>query len=397
MLGLRLLEEGHVTAGALADLLGRVVQADAPDDLLALEECLLEGEADLAPVLDGLERAAPYVPVDCRGCGGRFRAPSERLGPSACCPLCEEPVVRAPAMMLSERGGGAARKAAETAAAYPLIGAERRFAHFELMELVGRGGAGQVYRARNCRSDRAVAVKVLDFRPSESAGGALERLRREARAASSVRHAHIVPVFDIGIADGLPYIEMELVRGPSLERRIRRDGMLPAAEACRLCRQALEGLGEVHRRRIVHGDVKPANILIDPAGTARLTDFGISRFLEETTTFTSGGCVMGSPHFMAPEQWRGEPIEPATDLYAMGLVLYHALTGRLPYGELAHAALMYKHLHEPLIAPGEPCPSLPDYLADVVRRATSKRPAERFAEAQDFAAALRLFEEGRAR
>ncbi len=172
---------------------------------------------------------------------------------------------------------------------------------------------------------------------------------------------------------------------------MRREGLLAPGEACRLCLQALGGLAAVHRARIVHSDIKPQNILIDAEGRARLTDFGLARFLEETTTISAQERVVGSPHFMAPEQWRGRKLTEATDLYAMGLVLYFALTGRLPYEGQARVALMYKHLHEPVLEPGRALPPIPHPLAQIIRRATAKSPEERFGSAGEFAKAIADF------
>jgi len=254
--------------------------------------------------------------------------------------------------------------------------------------LLGSGGAGKVYEAENLRSGQTVAVKLLDFQPLEPASEAFRHLRREARAATMVADDHVVQVFDLGVAEGVPFIEMELVRGDSLRELVRREGLLAPGEACRLCLQALGGLGAVHRARIVHSDVKPQNILIDGEGRARLTDFGLARFLEETTTLSTQEHLVGSPHFMAPEQWRGQKLTEATDLYAMGLVLYFSLTGRLPYEGATRVALMYKHLHEPVIGAGRPLYQVPDPLAQVIRRATEKDPGERFGSAEEFAQAI---------
>ena len=239
-----------------------------------------------------------------------------------------------------------------------------------------------------------MALKLLNFQPLEDMAGSFSRLQQEARVACSVAHENIIRIYDLGVAEGVPFIEMELVRGTSLRERVRRDAPLPPPEACRICLQALAGLHEVHQHRIVHGDVKPGNILIDQQGLVRLSDFGISRFLEETTTVSAGGRLIGSPYFMAPEQWRGETLSPATDVYAMGLVLYYALTGRLPYEGETKLTLMYKHLYEPLLEPAAPRLLAPDYLGEVIRRATEKQPKERFQSAAEFAESLRIYLEG---
>ena len=380
LFGLRLLERKAVSPRELAGHLRAVASGEAPDDLVALEERVMAAHPGVA------EEAAPYagpdyVPVDCPDCGARFRAPSERIHPDARCPLCGEALMKGRGAVLL---GG---RAAEAAAPFEVKPAGRRFAHFDLLDLVGRGGAGKVFRARNARSDRVVAVKLLDFQPLEPAARSFKRLRREAAAAASVTHPNVVRVFDMGVAEGVPYIEMELVRGTSLGEKVRRHGPLPAGDARRLCMETLNGLQAVHQRKIVHADVKPGNILIGEGGTARLTDFGVSRLLEETTSQTTTSRLIGSPHFMAPEQWRGEDLTPAADLYAMGLVLYYVLLGRLPYGPAAPLALMYRHLYEPLPDLDEPGP-LPEGMACVIRQAVEKEPADRFGSAREFAAAL---------
>jgi len=266
--------------------------------------------------------------------------------------------------------------------------APRRFAHFEMLGLVGRGGAGRVFRARNVRTDRTVALKLLDFQPLESVAETFRRLGRESRVAAAVAHENIVRILDLGIAEGMPFIEMEFVEGLSLRRHVQRHGPMQPGAACRVVSQALAGLEQVHRARIVHGDVKPGNILIDSAGRARLTDFGVAKFLEETTSLRSLSRAVGSPHFMAPEQWTGGLLSPRTDVYAMGLVLYYALTGRLPYEGATGPALMYRHLHEPLFGVGEPAGLVPMHLARVIERAASKDGQGRYASADEFRRAL---------
>ncbi len=391
LFGLRLLDEEILTSGELAGHLRAIACGEAPDDLVALEEKVLAAHPRVAGQAALLALGPDYLPVHCPGCGGRFRVRSERIHPDAYCPLCGEAIIKGRSAFLLGHRWADRPRAAESVAAFELAPPGRRFAHFELLELLGKGGAGKVYRARNVRSARVIALKLLDFQPLEPAARSFQRLRREAAVATSITHPNIVRVFDMGVAEGIPYIEMELVPGVSLHETVRRRGPLRAGEACRLCAETLDALQEVHGRKIVHGDVKPGNILIHEDGAARLTDFGVSRLLEETTSLTTTGRLMGSPHFMAPEQWRGEALSPATDLYAMGLVLYYALLGRLPYGDRTHLALMYQHLYEPLLDPREPSPLIPDPVADVIRRATEKAPRDRFATAREFAAALQRY------
>ncbi len=391
LLGLRLVEQGHLSPREAAEHLRAVIAGDVPDHLVALEERILTRRPELSARTVQNCGEAPYVPVDCPGCKARFRVLPDQVGPSAYCPLCGEAIMKANGLAFLGDDPMSGLRAAEAPAHYAAAAAPERFAHFELHGLLGRGGTGRIYRARNLRSGQTVALKLLHFQPLEPAADSLRRLRQEAHAAAAVEHENVVRVFDLGVAEGLAFIEMQLVEGPSLRERMRRDGPMPPEQACLLCRQVLAGLAQVHRHGIVHGDIKPGNILLRGDGVPLLTDFGIARLLEETTSETPGSKVVGSPHFMAPEQWRGERLTLATDLYAMGLVLYSALLARLPYEGQSRVALMYKHLHEPLLDPQEYYPEIPRYLAEVIVRATEKPVAERFGNAEEFAGALELF------
>ena len=391
LFALRLVEQRCISPALAAELLGQVTRGDSPDQLIALQERLLARDASLGERLMRLGGEPGYVPVDCRSCRARFRVLPEEVGPAALCPLCGEPIMAAGSLRFALPSAYERPVAAEDGPVYRLKGEARRFAHFRLLELLGSGGAGKVYEAHNLKTDRAVALKLLDFQPLDPPSEAFKQLRREARAATVVADEHVVQVLDLGIAEGVPFMEMELVRGDSLRELVRREGPLPPAQAVRLCHQALCGLDAVHRARIVHRDIKPQNILIDQEGRARLTDFGLARFLEETTSISAHERVVGSPHFMAPEQWRGEKLTAAADLYAMGLVLYFTLTGKLPYEGEPQVALMYKHLHQPIIEPGQALPQVPDYLAQVIVRATAKAPSDRFQSAGEFIGALEWY------
>jgi serine/threonine protein kinase len=385
LLGLRLMEARSLDAAELAGHLRAVGQSEA-DQLVALEERVIGQDPTRAELVSRLAAQAAFVPADCPGCRGRFRIRPEGLRADSPCPLCGEPMAAGRRLLFLTERSAELRRAAEGAPPYETA-RPRRLGHFELGRLLGRGGAGRVYEARNLQAARTVALKVLDFQPLESAADAMRRLRREARVASAIVHENIVRVFDLGVAEGLSYIEMELVPGASLRERVRREGPPPVGEAVRICGEALAGLARLHERDIVHRDVKPSNVLLDEGGRARLTDFGIARFLEETTSLGSADRLVGSPHFMAPEQWRGEPVSPRTDVYAMGLVLYFALSGHLPYEGRGLAALMYGHLHEPLLEPAAGYP-LPERFCAVIRRAIEKRPEARFADAEEFRHAL---------
>jgi len=394
LLGLDLTRYGRIPARRMAALLRELAAAGVPDQVVALEESILSEFPDRAEVVARLAGEARYVPVDCPQCRARFRVPPRTALRDAHCPLCGEPLETGRRYLFRQAYGAGELIAAEAETLFRVGGVFRRFAHFEIVRLLGKGGAGRVYEARNLRTGRSVALKLLDFRPLETVAGAVEKLRREARIAGAIEHPNLVPVYDMGVAEGTPFLEMELVGGDSLGEKVRLEGALAPETACELCIQVLRALAAVHAHGIVHGDVKPSNILVDAGGRARLTDFGLSRLLEETTTLSAERKVVGSPYFMAPEQWRGEALEPRTDLYAAGLVLYYALTGVLPFEGSSSVGLMYKHLHEPVLHARDVPMLLPDYLGQVVRRAAEKAPERRFGSAVEMAEALRAFLEG---
>src|SRR5258708_3525685 len=220
----------------------------------------------------------------------------------------------------------------------------RRLGRYEVVDELGRGGAAIVYLARDTVTDRAVAVKVLaPHLPRQD--DLLARFQREIKLAVQLEHPHIVPIFDVGVEDDQPYIVLRLLTGGSLADRIQY-GPLAVNSALDILRQVASALDAAHARKIIHRDVKPANILFDQAGTAYLADFGISKALDATVTPMNSWAV-GTPAFMSPEQLRGQPIDARTDEYALGIVAFTMLTGNLPYeGTTAH--IITQQLVEPL-------------------------------------------------
>ncbi len=260
---------------------------------------------------------------------------------------------------------------------------------YELRELLGRGGMGAVYRAYQRTLKRAVAVKVL---PAALAADAdfVARFTREAETAASLEHPHIIPVYDYGVESGTSYIVMRLLSGGTLaDRMAQREASgapLPSpGEIARLLSQLASAFDYAHQQGVIHRDIKPSNIMFDTHGNAFLVDFGIAKLLEHTSALTATGAVLGTPLYMAPEQWRAEQPVPATDQYALGVTIYQLLTGQVPFQAPTPYGLMHKHLHEMPTPPHVLRPHLPPSLAASLERALAKSPGERFPSVTAFA------------
>jgi serine/threonine-protein kinase len=263
---------------------------------------------------------------------------------------------------------------------------------YEVQGVLGHGGVGVVYRARHLRLNRAVALKMLlagpYARPEE-----LERFLREAQAVAGLRHPNVVQVYDVGDADGRPYFTMELVEGGSLSQKLA-GAPQPAAWAASLVATLAGAVHVAHQRGVVHRDLKPANVLLTEDGMPKVTDFGLARRLEEGGGLTLSGQPLGTPSYMAPEQARGEKgaIGPATDVYALGAILYELLTGRPPFrAETATATLQQVLTDEP-VPPGRLNPAVPRDLQTICLKCLDKEPAQRYASALALAEDLRRFE-----
>lgn len=261
---------------------------------------------------------------------------------------------------------------------------------YELEEPIGQGGMATVYRARRLSDGSVVAVKVLR-EPYSHDREFVERFEREAEAAASLDHPHVVPVLDRGQDGGVHFLVMEYVEGEDLKSLLRRCGPLPPDRAAAIAAAVCDALEYAHARGIVHRDVKPQNILLTPTGQVKVTDFGIARALS-SATITETGTVLGSVHYLSPEQARGEPASARSDLYALGVVLYEMLTGQLPFDGESPIAVVLKHLYEEPAPVRERNPAVPARLEGVVRRAMAKRPEDRYPSAAEMRADL----EGRA-
>lgn len=254
---------------------------------------------------------------------------------------------------------------------------------YRLIQRIGAGGMADVWSAQDSMLGRTVALKFLHERFAQDTQF-VERFRREAQAAAGLQHPNVVGVYDRGEHEGRHWIAMEYVEGASLKDLIARG--LTVAEAVEIVRQVLTGARFAHERGIVHRDLKPHNVLVDSEGRARVTDFGIAR--AGASEITQTGSVLGTAQYLSPEQAQGLEVGAPSDLYSIGVILYEALTGRVPFDGDSAVAVALKQVSERPRPPSELNPQVPPALDAVVLRALAKDPAERFASADEFLQAL---------
>jgi serine/threonine-protein kinase len=263
---------------------------------------------------------------------------------------------------------------------------------YAIQHHIATGGMAAVFAGWDERVQRPVAIKVLR-QYDEADRMAVARFRREAEAAAMLDHPNIVRVYDfIEDESGRCFLIMELIEGPNLKQYLRRHDRLPIAQALAIAEHVCAALQAAHDRGFVHRDIKPQNILLDPSGRAKLTDFGIVH-VGSGTTLTSGGLVLGTADYIAPEQARGDPLCPASDLYALGVVLYEILTGHVPFVGPTPMSVAMQHATAPVLPPGRLVPGLPRYVEAIVLRALRKAPDQRYRSALVMGTALRLARE----
>ncbi|MBA2442183.1 MAG: Stk1 family PASTA domain-containing Ser/Thr kinase [Rubrobacter sp.] len=250
---------------------------------------------------------------------------------------------------------------------------------YRIVRLLGSGGMADVYLAHDGVLDRDVALKVMSGRYSGDEEF-VERFRREAQSAAALSHPNIVSIYDRGESEeGTYYIAMEYISGGTLKDRIRQRGALPARTAAEVALQIAEALRAAHDRGVIHRDIKPHNILITESGDLKVTDFGIAR-AASSTTMTRTGSILGTAHYISPEQAMGKPAGPQSDLYSLGIVLYEMLTGQLPYDADSPIGIAMKHVNGVPPLPSGVDPSIPESLDAVTARLLSKSPDDRYGD-----------------
>ncbi len=258
---------------------------------------------------------------------------------------------------------------------------------YQIKRLLGKGGMGAVFLADDLTLDREVAIKVLppDF---SSDPQVIKRFQQEAKTAAKLDHVNIIPIYRVESDEGLNYFVMKFISGTSLEDLLDSKQEISYDYAQRILWEAACALGHAHSRGVVHRDVKPANIMFDHDGKVMLTDFGIGKLLQSATGLTGTGMIIGTPHYMAPEQAKGQPVDGRADQYSLGVVGYRLLSGSLPFsGDSVHT-ILYKHIFEEAPRLSGLRQNAPKFLTDPIQRALSKEPAQRFPTMEDFASAL---------
>lgn len=266
---------------------------------------------------------------------------------------------------------------------------------YRIVQLIGEGGMGEVYEGENTRIKRRVAIKVLHAAVAEKTD-VVARFEREAQAAGRIGSEHIVEVLDLGnLPSGERFMVMEYMDGEDLTARIKGLGKIPPVQCIPLMEQVLEGLAAAHDAQIIHRDLKPDNIYIltSKAGRAdfvKILDFGVSKFsaLDAEMSMTRTGAVMGTPYYMSPEQAKGGKVDNRSDLYAMGVVLYQMLTGRVPFNASSFNELLFKIALESPEPIQELCPDCPPEMVQIVDRAMQRQPESRFQSAREFQQAI---------
>jgi serine/threonine protein kinase/Tfp pilus assembly protein PilF len=263
---------------------------------------------------------------------------------------------------------------------------------YQVIEELGKGGMGKVYKVLDTKIDEKIALKLLnlEFAPGDKT---LDRFRNELRLARQISHRHVCRMYDLGEAEGMPYITMEYVSGEDLKSLIRRIGQFTVGKAVLIALQVCEGLSEAHRLGVVHRDLKPQNIMIDSEGNVKIMDFGIARSLK-TKGITDTGEIFGTPEYMSPESLEGKDVDGRTDIYALGIILYEMLTGRVPFDGETPLTVALKQKTEIPKDPRTVNAQIPESLSHVILKCMNKEKERRYKDLQELTGDLERIEEG---
>src|SRR5262249_5091040 len=252
---------------------------------------------------------------------------------------------------------------------------------YEILDLLGEGGMGAVYKARDNELDRMIALKVI--RPELASNPEiLQRFKQELVLARQVTDRNIIRIFDLGEADGMRFITMEYVEGTSLYQILREHGKLPVKEAAEIIEQVLSGLKAAHREGVIHRDLKPGNIMRDKQGRLLVMDFGLARSLE-SDGMTKTGAVLGTMEYMSPEQAMGGAIDPRSDLFTVGLIFFELLSGKMPFKAETALASLLKRVHERAVSVSSLENTVPDPIEKIVAKCLERDPNLRYQTAQE--------------
>ena len=262
----------------------------------------------------------------------------------------------------------------------------KQFGPYQIVAPLGEGGMAAVYKAYQASMERYVALKVLPRHLSEDPQF-ISRFEREAKILAQLQHPHILPIFDFGQADGHTYIVMPFVHCGVLADSMKGKP-LPLSRIRQVVMQVGDALNYAHARGLIHRDIKPSNVLVDEGGNCSLTDLGLARMTEKTDHLTRTGAILGTPAYMSPEQGAGEPVDSRSDIYALGVILYELVTGRVPYKAETPIGVIFKHLYDPLPPARELNPSLPEAVHLVLLKALAKSPQDRYQTAGEMVRAI---------
>jgi len=257
---------------------------------------------------------------------------------------------------------------------------------YEFLELIGKGGFALVYKVRDLYLERLGAIKIL-YKEYSRDEETIERFRREAKIYANLEHPNIVPIYDIGIVEGIVFFIMKFIEGETLNKIIRREGKLYEKRAIKIMSDLLDALAYIHKKGIIHRDIKPHNIMIDKYDRTILADFGIARTLE-STSFTKSGAILGTAYYLSPEQAKGLPIDHRVDIYSSGVTLYEMVTGELPFKGENTLMVLYQHVNELPPLPSKFNPKISPEMENVILKALEKDPNKRFSCAEEMKEAL---------